>query len=308
MKPIINISLNPTYFCNLRCDFCYLTVDQLSDRNKLPLDRLECLLIELLDSYSIGTIDLYGGEVFLLKKKYLDDLINLLHKYNCKDINVITNLTTSHPMVSDPRLKIYVSYDMTARERHFETYINMLSIDRPFTILMLVTPDLLRHSVVEIVTYLNTIPNLEYVELKPYSGNQANSLDVSNQTFSDFVKDMIVIKDRMSFGLVNIHLLDEVISRNSNAYSDDHLYITPDGSYAVLDFDDLGNELFLHMDSLDQYNSWINRESEWVDAREDCEVCNYKGKCLSEHLRKTTPIDDTCDGFITLIDWYRVFK
>ena len=34
MKPI-TVSINPSYFCNFRCDFCYLTSEQLGDQKDL---------------------------------------------------------------------------------------------------------------------------------------------------------------------------------------------------------------------------------------------------------------------------------
>ena len=33
----MNLSINPTYYCNFRCDFCYLTPEQLGDRQKIDL-------------------------------------------------------------------------------------------------------------------------------------------------------------------------------------------------------------------------------------------------------------------------------
>ena len=44
----ITVSINPTYYCNFRCDFCYLTEEQLSDRKIIKREDLEQSLNVLL--------------------------------------------------------------------------------------------------------------------------------------------------------------------------------------------------------------------------------------------------------------------
>ena len=40
MKPI-TVSINPSYFCNFSCDFCYLTPEQLKDQKRISLVDLD---------------------------------------------------------------------------------------------------------------------------------------------------------------------------------------------------------------------------------------------------------------------------
>ena len=56
----MNVSINPSYFCNFRCDFCYLTEEQLSDQKKIELEKLDDLLSQI---PNIEHVDLYGGEI-----------------------------------------------------------------------------------------------------------------------------------------------------------------------------------------------------------------------------------------------------
>ncbi len=56
------ISINPWYYCNFDCDFCYLTKDQLNDKTLLPLDILSKRLAEITTHSKIDMVDLYGGE------------------------------------------------------------------------------------------------------------------------------------------------------------------------------------------------------------------------------------------------------
>ena len=91
------LSINPWYYCNFRCKFCYLTEQQLSDKKLLELDRLNEILSEISQQENIDKVDLYGGELGLLPKEYWNDLVTLLNVYGIDDISLITNLS----MVND---------------------------------------------------------------------------------------------------------------------------------------------------------------------------------------------------------------
>ena len=66
----ITVSINPSYFCNFKCNYCYLTPDQLKDQKKIPLTILDKRLEEISKVRNIEWIDLYGGEIGALKKDY----------------------------------------------------------------------------------------------------------------------------------------------------------------------------------------------------------------------------------------------
>ena len=93
MKNMI-VSFNPSYYCNFRCDFCYLTEQQLSDRKLLDLKNFEKKLYELQEIQKITHIDFYGGEVALLPKNYFYEFKEICKKINPEiNINIITNLS-----------------------------------------------------------------------------------------------------------------------------------------------------------------------------------------------------------------------
>ena len=66
----MNLSINPTYYCNFRCDFCYLTPEQLGDRQQITLSVLDQRLSEVPE---INHIDLYG-----VKSVCFDQIISIL--------------------------------------------------------------------------------------------------------------------------------------------------------------------------------------------------------------------------------------
>lgn len=301
---MLTLSINPWYYCNFGCEFCYLTKDQLNDTKLLSLDVLNERLAEITSHDQVAMVDLYGGEVGLLPKDYWNDLCNILFAYNITDVNVITNMSMVNDITTDERVYISVSYDFDAREHHERVWRNMALLERPFSILMLASPELIKKDVNEMISMLNSLNNLVSVEIKPYSTNQANQLDIKFTEFEEFVKKWIINKDK-KFTLTNESLLDSVISKERNSFSDDHVYITPSGKYGVLEFDLNDNEFFLEYDTLDEYFEWCRKEKIRVTKNKFCSGCDHYGHCLSEHLREVKSLDNSCNGFQHLIEWYK---
>ena len=300
----MNLSINPWYYCNFRCDFCYLTEQQLSDKTLLPLDKLEQRLNEIVCVSKIGMVDLYGGEVGILPIEYVTKLKELLHAYGVSDINVITNLSMINEITADPDFYISVSYDFDAREKHELVFKNMTQLQRPFSILMLASKNLIQKNVPEMIETLNLLENLQSVEIKPYSPNQANQDTVYYTQFEEFVKSFLQYSNKR-FEFVNEKLLNTVLDKSRNAFSDDHVYITPSGNYGVLEFDLNDNEFFLEYETLEEYFDWCNKEKARVARNKYCKNCEYFGHCLSEHLREVKSLHQSCNGFKHLIDWYK---
>lgn len=303
MKPSITLSINPSYYCNLRCDFCYLTHEQLGNKQRLDLSQLATRLDEVEQYYDIQMVDLYGGETFMLPESYLLELKELLLSRGIDDINVITNLTVKTPFIHDPDLYISVSYDFKAREKHEVTFERMLELSRPFTVLMLCSPELLKEDPDEIIQTLNLLANLENVEVKPYSSNQSNQLNVTYNEYEAFVKALITSKIPKQFTLTNELHIEDALSGERNAFSNDHLYITPNGKFGVLEFDRDENEFFLELDSVEAYQEWCALEYQRVQDNLFCSGCPYFGNCLSEHLREVKNLDNGCNGFYHLLKW-----
>ena len=304
---MLTLSINPTYYCNFRCDFFYLTEHQLSDRKLLPIARLQEMLAEVTAYTKVGMVDIYGGEIGLVGKEYWDDLINVLLLYGIEDINLVTNLSAINDITTDPRVYTSVSYDFEAREDHERVWRNMALLQKPFSVLMLASPKFLQQDTAEMIESLNMLKNLQSVEIKPYSTNQANTHIVDYTEFEEKVKSFLQYPNR-KFELVNEHYLQEVLNKRRNSFSDDHIYITPHGKYAVLEFDLNDNEFFLECDTLEDYDKWCEREKKRVAKNKFCSNCEYYGHCLSEHLREVKSLDKSCNGFKQLIDWYGNYK
>jgi len=301
---MLTLSINPWYYCNYRCEFCYLTEEQLSDKKLLDLDRLSEMLAEVSSQSKIMMVDLYGGELGLLPKDYWNSLIDLLHIYGIYDINLITNLSMVNDITTDERVYTSVSFDFEAREDYQRVWRNMAMLNKPFSILMLASPNLIIKDVGEMIQTLNVLKNLESVEIKPYSTNQSNQLNIKYSEYESFVQKWITYSDK-NFSFTNELLIESVLDKTRNSFSDDHIYITPEGKYGVLEFDLNDNEFFLEYDTLDEYWQWCEKEKHRVGLNKYCSNCDYYGNCLSEHLREVKSLDESCNGFKNLIDWYK---
>lgn len=297
------VSINPTYYCNFRCDFCYLTEQQLGNRLKISLENLENRIKEILNYETIDLIDLYGGEVGLLPEEYVESLCNMLIKYGIEDINIITNLSMVNRVISNPNFYLTVSYDFDCREQHERVWSNILMLSKPFSILILASKELIKKDVDGMIDQLNILNNLNSVEIKPYSINQANSQEVSFRDYEQFIQKWIQSDLKKNFNFVNEDNIKASLDGSRNAFSNDHVYITPTGKFAVLEFDLNDREYFLELDTFKEYLDWAKQEP-IKNLSNICKNCQYYGKCLTEHYRHVKDLSRSCNGYKFLLDWY----
>lgn len=297
------VSINPTYFCNFRCDFCYLTKEQLADQNKIALDVLDKRLAEIKCYADIDWIDLYGGEIGALKKDYFYGLRDIIRKHYSNEINIITNFSMLHEGFFEDDFYLTVSYDFEAREKSDRVYQNMLQSPVPIAVLILASPGVLQMNVDEMITKLNLCRSIESVEIKPYSTNQANQHPVTHKDYEEFVIKWLESPVKKSFEFVNEGRIIDSLTKKYNAFSSNHVYITPNGKFAVLDFDEDDNELFTELDNFSQYQDWANKEKTTYIS-DICKTCEYYGHCLTEHYRYVKDLDKSCNGHKGLLDYY----
>ena len=306
MKKEITLSINPTYLCNFRCDFCYLTREQLSDKKRAPLDEIEERLKEVSEDYVITHVDLYGGEITLLPHTYLYDLKRIIKKYYKGRINVITNLWQLDKFLLEDDIDVSVSYDFSAREKHKEVLRNLISFPKPVSVLILASKQLMDEKITKIIRTPSSVKSVVSVEIKPYSSNQSNDLGILDKDFEDYIIKWIKeFRDiEPNFEFQNIYNIQDSLLGVYNAYSSDHLYISPDGKFSVLEFDANQKELFMELESIKEYQEWTKKERDAVGNNEFCKQCRFIGTCLTEHYREVINPDNGCNGYKNLLEWY----
>ena len=294
------ISLNPTYLCNFRCDFCYLTPEQLADKNKINLGDLDKRLSEVSKVTPISYVDLYGGEISVLGDDYFYSLKDTIRRYYQGEINIITNYASPKSYMHEDDISLSVSFDFEARERSDLVFANMLTCPVPISVLILASPKVINMDVGEMVQQLSMLSNIRSVEIKPYSTNQANQQEVTHKDFEDFVIKWLEMD--LPFEFENRHRIEESIKKQYDAFSNNHVYITPNGKFAVLEFDENDNEYFLELDSFDKYIKWADNEA-GNNTSDICKSCEYYGHCLTEHYRYVKDLTNSCNGYKGLLKW-----
>jgi sulfatase maturation enzyme AslB (radical SAM superfamily) len=295
------VSINPTYYCNFRCDFCYLTPKQLGDKQRISPEDLDKRLSEI--TVPITHVDLYGGEIGLLEPKYYYSLKTVIRKYYNGTININTNLSARPDFFLDDDVHVSVSYDFEARELSTKVMQNIMLFPKDISVLVLASPRVLETDVEFMINTFNMVQNIKCVEIKPYSTNQANAHSVTHRDFEQHVQRWIESPIEKQFEFVNVEELEDVLEGIRNAFSNDHVYITPDAKFGVLEFDQDDNEFFEKYNTFDEYKLWTKQEST-SNVSDICKACEYYGKCLTEHYRYVKDLDNGCNGYKGLIDWY----
>ena len=296
----MNISINPTYFCNFKCNFCYLTPDQLRDQKKIEPKQLDKLLRDIPEP--IDHIDLYGGEIGALRRDYYDEIKAVIRKHYDGKININTNFSMLDDRFFEDDITLSVSYDFDAREKHELVFQNMMMSPKPIAVLILASPRVISLNVDEMIQRLNLISSVTSVEIKPYSINQANTLDLPHNEYENFVIKWLESPIQKNFEFINLYNIEDSYNKRYNAFSDDHVYITPNGKYGVLDFDKDDKEYFLELANWSNYQQWAYQEK--ITLSDICNNCKYVGHCLTEHYRYVKDLDNSCNGYINLLEWY----
>ena len=298
---LMNLSINPTYYCNFSCDFCYLTPEQLNDRHKITPLWLDHSLSQIDDE--IGHVDLYGGEIGLLSSEYYYSLKKIIRNYYKGPININTNLSAFPDFFRDEDVTLSVSYDFNAREKEQHVLNNMMNANKDLSVLILASPKVLEMDVEFMIFTLNMVSNIKSVEIKPYSINQANAHPVTHKDFEDFVIKFDEAKTEKKFNFQNMDNIWRSIDKEYDAFSNDHVYITPSGKFGVLEFDKYDKEYFKEYKTYYEYKTWAREEPE-KNLSEICKTCKYYGNCLTEHYRYVKDLTNSCNGYKGLLEYY----
>ena len=299
----ITVSINPSYFCNFRCNFCYLTTEQLSDQKRIPLPVLDKKLEEISKIREIDWIDLYGGEIGALKKNYFYGLRDVIRRWYGGKINIVTNFSMLNDTFFENDFYLSVSYDFEAREKSDIVYNNMFYSPVPIAVLILASEKVIQMNVEQMIKKLNLCSSIESVEIKPYSINQANAQQVTHRDFENFVRKWIESPTIKKFDFINEGKILKSLKKEYNAFSNNHVYITPNGNYGVLEFDKNDKEYFLELKTFKDYIKWSNNEP-IKNVSDICKQCEYYGHCLTEHYRYVKDLNNSCNGYKGLLKYY----
>lgn len=298
MNIINNISIMPTYKCNFDCEYCYL--GELTKNKKiLDLNILNERLSEIEKKYIIETVTIYGGEISLLDKKYLDDLYSLTKDY---DPLLVTNLSNEWIIEYSLNKNLNVSISLNEERPHYKQtlekiykYKNLKNL----SLSVVVLPSLLKRDVKELLEFYESIGlEIMFIQYHPsiYSHKKYN---ISTKDYIDFLINILNEKHKNKY---NITICNEIIL-NDIKYSptaNNFIFINPDGNYSSIKYDNNEIESPIIFNTLQEWENFCNNEFEWY--KENCNSCKYFKKCKAEHLINLKP--GNCSGLYNLLEFY----
>lgn len=286
----LNLSIIPLYHCNMNCDYCYLG-NMKNDKTILSLKTLDEKIAELLyNGYNFSHISIYGGEISLLDKKYLDNLIYLIKKW---EINVTTNLTNDWIIDYCKNNNIHINVSLNEERSNYEYVLKKIkNIDCSITSVVL--PSLLEKDINSVLEFYNLLgKNVYFLEYNP--SIYCNKYDISTKDFIIFLKNIITEynKGDYCFDIENMKYLND---DEYNPTQSGFVFILPNGNYGTVEYKD-SIEHLVEFESINEWEKYIVKERK--DYLKNCCLCEFFDKCKAEHLK--TFSKPYCSGLYDII-------
>lgn len=287
MKENIYITICPTYKCNLKCQFCYLTGLNVSDI--LSLIQLSDTLYKIDSAYNIIQIDIYGGQISILNEKYLNQLFNIC--FNFVDIiNVTTNLTLIPSIFYDQRIKINVGWDYIYKNNNEIAIKNIYKLyqetKKDINVIMS-SKNLYKHKEV-VLQILNKLPIYSFKYI-PYikTKNTQDQMDLYH--YQETIKFFIMHPIKPIF-------YNKLLLQNGIIQQQNHVFISPLNELQIINFDN-NYEEFITLNNIEELKR--NKKQHL-----QCLCCQYNNKCQSQHKYTLLKTNYDCIGLFKLIQWF----
>lgn len=298
------VSVQPIFFCSQGCPYCYLGRKR-KQKEILSIENMDRALNNLLNhNLDIEHIDIYGGNIDILDKEYLKDLIFRCYSYT-KSVSIVTNLTNNNILDLKknyfPDLQIAISWNKERpNHRKIENFLNKKQKIDNFNLLIVVLPSILQMNTKELLDKLEdwNVP-VNFLRYFPSIYNETN-YNISNEDFIIFIKKIILeyYKGKYSFPLLNIDLLNQ----RMNPLMTSNISITPTGGYSWISYNN-DREIYNENQYLNIWKRDCYEELEKYNLY--CNLCKYKDGCLAEHLNFNLQKNhQECNGLPSLLEWW----
>ena len=267
---MIDLSIIPLHYCNLNCEFCYL------GKLRQTKDVLEISSIKnVLDTYDVRVLDIYGGEITLLEPSYITKLVDELKPYfNDEKIYITSNaldISKSKWLdyIKDGTIYPSFSYDI-CRPNNDKIKAAIQEFDGfglPYSIICLDISDL-------DYEFLLSLNNMKSFSIKPFS--KSKYMDEC-----EYASYMVQIYENITKMPQLFNKLEKITEYRDRI---PHYFLLPDGKLYDIQYD-AGKEYFC---ILENCSSKINA---------NCLCCKYYKCCFNEHYAGyVVPKDADCLG------------
>lgn len=306
-KPFIdNLSIQPTFLCNFNCSYCYLgNLRNCSDI--LDLRVLEQRIEEILNKYQIRNINLYGGEISLLKPSYLEELVDICSKIGIKP-TVITNLSNDWIVDFCEKGSLPLSISLNEERPYYKETLEKIKKLRNKgnkNLSVVVLPSMLDKDYSDLMSFYEKLGlDVFFIQYHPsvHSCKSGVVYDININHFSNFLKGIISEKHRKDYEIKIINE-DTLNNKDYNPLMSGFLFITPFGQYSTVLYQD-GIERYEYFNSLEEWEECCKKEYREYFLK--CNLCEYFGKCKAEHLEVMDKKE--CSGLYELQKWYEEKK
>ena len=300
----------PTYSCNINCGYCYLgnLRKEYKIINKIELNsalsKVDTLIANGTLRENITHIDIYGGDIFEIPVSYLKCSIikPLLDRYQEASVNIVGIGNDRTPFVTDllmrdlideygERVSWSVSYNKERpnNKKTLQT-LSMLQY-QPKDALVVLFPRNIKDPK-EYLKELNAL-HVDYITFLQYFPSNKNS-QYATISYEEFNSMMIKLlheyfsnRKDYKFKIDNINDLNDVINGNYNVYTDEAIFINPNGQLGFIDYKEFGGnivEYYKSFDKLADIAVFLDQERKLYEK--SCKDCIRFNHCYPEHLNK----------------------
>ena len=320
----------PTYSCNINCRYCYLgnLRKEYKIINKIELDsalsKVDALIANGTLRENITHIDIYGGDIFEIPVSYLKCSIikPLLDRYQEASVNIVGIGNDRTPFVTDllmrdlideygERVSWSISYNKERpnNKKTLQT-LSMLQY-QPKDALVVLFPRNIKDPK-EYLTELNAL-HVNYITFLQYFPSNRNPRYMA-LSYKEFNSMMIKLlheyfsnREDYNFRIDNIDDLNNVINGNYNVYTDEAIFINPNGQLGFIDYKEFDGNIVEYLktfDNLSDIADFLDQERKLYE--QSCKDCIRYNHCYPEHLNKYALGDkkDDCCGRLSLINEY----
>lgn len=265
------MNICPSFACNFDCEFC-------CTHNK-PGKRIDLDWIgEQFSKHPnlAKDIDILGGEPSILPFDYQKRLIEICTKHAGQKPYFTTNLFKISPFI-DKVIPI-VSFDFSVREHSSTVLNNMISLNVPYSISMIVTNHIVENlGAKKLIQFADSLKNCFKIDLLVFmKRGAAIDLTPNRKKLFEFFEKVMQHK-KFSYtpylGLCGIY---------DSSFDDISNYLTflPNNKFGfVLRYDNDEEEVFDTCDTYEEAEKYFEKRIKIIHASNPCSSCEYIGKC-----------------------------
>lgn len=275
------MNLAPSYKCNLHCKFCF-NQEFWNNEDILNLSYIENELYSNNDIYDISII---GGEPTCWPDQYLSDLLDLCtERFNGQKPSIFTNLTKPFKYV-DKVDELNISYDPYDRHGQQKVIMNMMLLDVPYIVNMLLTKNLVtKMDPYQLIKFSEKIRHKIHLDVL---GNIAtNNMDYMIPNHEELIKFLTpIIKENNPYiKFYPIEFLKGNQRKESNIemrFQKD-VTLTADKKYMITNADIVDASYGAPMIKIkyDTYKEAKNAFFNLFKLPKKCKKCEYKNNCI----------------------------